>query len=231
MSNVTASAYCPEMFKKWSEKELSDLDEALNEALKPEQQVEPKKVSMGVIMTGGVRVTQRDREKNDHYPTPPEATAALMKAWCPEGDVWEPCAAQGKLSDVVQKYKPSSRIFLSDIDPRRDDVEKLDFLSATKAPADDLTIITNPPFKYAEKFIRKGFELGIKRQAFLLKATYFHASTRTDFFYQHRPSHVFALNWRLDFMNLGRPVMECAWFVYDSPCAATTVYDVLSKPI
>lgn len=227
MSSVTVAAYTPEMFQKWSEKELTDLDVALNEALKTEQ----KTVSMGAVMTGGARVTQRQREKNDYYGTPPEATEALMRHWCPSGDIWEPCAGKGMLSDVVQKFKPNDKIHLTDLNPQRDDIIRADFLTTASAPASDLTIITNPPFKYAAEFIKKGFELGVQKQAMLLKSTFFHAASRAGLFRQHRPSQVLALTWRLDFMNLGRPVMECIWVVFDSPCAARTDYDILEKPV
>ena len=190
-------------------------------------------VSLGAVMTGGAYTMQRAREKDDFYPTPPEATEALMR-YLPikTGCIWENCAGNGMLADVVKKHHPARKMFMTDINPRREDIVQMDFLRAEHAPEDpdDITIITNPPFKLAEKFIRHGFALGVGRQAILLKSTYFHASTRTPMFRQFKPAFVLPLNWRLDFMNLGRPVMECSWFVFDGPGFRETVYDVLERP-
>lgn len=195
-----------------------------------QEQEQRRAVSIGAVMTGGAYVTQRSREEDDFYPTPSEATDALMAAWKPKGNVWEPCAGNGALADRVKLHmNPESKLLMTDINPRREDIRKKDFLSLKGEMPGDFSIITNPPFKFAEKFIRQGFSLGVQRQAILLKSTFFHASRRTGFFYEFRPSHIFALNWRLDFMNLKRPVMECAWFVWDRPSSETTQYDILSK--
>lgn len=190
-------------------------------------------VSIGAVMTGGAFVTQRKRQEDDWYPTPPEVTHGLLNFFRLKsmGDIWEPCAGDGAIIDVLKERLPGSRVWASDINPRRSDIAKHDFL-ALKGPIAqrDATIITNPPFVHAEKFIRQGFALGVKRQVMLLKSSYFHAMRRTKLFREHRPSHKLDLNWRVDFMGLGRPVMEVSWIVWDSPCSPTTTYDIIERP-
>lgn len=191
-----------------------------------------KTVSMGAIMTGGARITQRPRQENDFYSTPPEAIEALMRYWKPKGNVWEPCAGIGAITDVVKKHKPDDFIYQSDINPQREDIVKQDFLKTTELPTGVDTIITNPPFKLAEEFIRHGFALGVKRQAMLLKSTFFHAKTRLELFRDMRPKIILPMNWRLDFMNLGRPTMETIWVIWDDIVNTRhTEYDILEKPL
>lgn len=191
-----------------------------------------KPVSIGAVMTGGAFTRQRERQENDWYPTPPQVTHGLLNHFKIKkmGDIWEPCAGNGAIMDVLNSRLPSSKVWAHDIAPQREDIVQANFLEIEKPPGDDVTIITNPPFNLAEKFIRHGFEIGVKRQAMLLKSTFFHASRRTKLFEQYRPSHVLPLNWRVDFMNLGRPTMEVSWFCWLEPCAKTTTYDIIRRP-
>lgn len=180
----------------------------------------------------GARITQRPRQENDFYSTPEEATEALLRRWKPTGNVWEPCAGISAIADVVQRHKPDDFIYQSDINPQRDNIVKQDFLKTTELPHNIDTIITNPPFKYAEAFIRHGFALGVKRQAMLLKSTFFHAKSRFELFHDMRPKLLLPMNWRLDFMNLGRPTMETMWVIWeDIANTKTTEYDILEKPL
>jgi hypothetical protein len=90
-------------------------------------------------------------------------------------------------------------------------------------------VITNPPFKLAEQFIRKTFEIGAVYVAMFLKATYWHAERRTDLFYDHPPRIIYAMNWRPDFNGCGQPTMDCIWCVWRGG-STQTEYRILSRP-
>lgn len=191
-----------------------------------------KPVSLGAVMLGGAYTTQRERNQDDYYPTPHIATEALLRKWTPEGNIWEPCAGSGDITDVVKKHKPDDFVYQTDINPRRDDILKQDFLKTTEPPENIDTIITNPPFKLAEAFIRHGFEIGIKRQAVLLKSTFFHAKSRIDLFYDIRPKLLLPMTFRVDFMGLGRPTMDTMWVIWDDIANTKhTEYDLLPRPL
>jgi hypothetical protein len=180
--------------------------------------------TLGQMMTGGDR---GGREKDDFYATPEECTRALIEA---EGAlipmfVWEPACGDGAIARVLEK---SGRVVLSsDLVDRGYGDHGCDFLLFVKPLSK--AIVTNPPFKLAEAFIRKSFDLGAIYVALFLKATFWHAARRSQLFNDHRPARIYAMNWRPDFSGAGQPTMDCIWCVWDGP-AQTTDYRILRRP-
>lgn len=179
--------------------------------------------NIGQMMTGGDR---GNRQRNDFYPTPPEVTRALLESYDFDSHIWEPCAGDGAMTDVLKGY--GFITYSSDIDPQREDIEKFDFLKMKYKLAD--AIITNPPFSIAEDIIRKCLELDVSQFALLLKSTYWHAKRRTDLFYENTPAAILPLNWRPDFLNKGAPTMDVMWCVWDKNWKEKTTYAILEKP-
>jgi hypothetical protein len=184
------------------------------------------------MMVGGNPDEERGRAEDDFYPTPPEVTRALLKTldlsrW---GKIWEPCAGDAAMVDELWR-QGIPEVVASDIHPRRDDIAKADFLDSVSMPPDCDAIITNPPFgSIAPKIIRHAFEIGAKRMALMLKATFWHAKNRRSLFNAHRPLYIMPLTWRPDFKNLGRPTMEAMWCVWDKAHSGYPLYIPLSKP-
>lgn len=180
---------------------------------------------LGQMMTGGDR---GGREKDDFYPTPEACTRALVEA---EGDrmpqsIWEPACGTGAISRVLEA---SGRTVLStDLVDRGYGRAGVDFLM--EPFGGPFAIVTNPPFKLAKQFIRKAFDLGSNYTAIFLKATFWHATSRTDFFNSHRPERIYAMNWRPDFDGRGQPTMDCIWCVWGGGPAEATHYEILRKP-
>lgn len=187
---------------------------------------------LGAAMAGGnpgnLALVDRDREDDDFYSTPPEATHALAKRWAGSylkgATLWEPCAGNGAMSDVLMGYMgEGSHIITTDLVPRRADVRKADVFD-TRIDAQVSTrnairaVVTNPPFNLAkpiiERILHPGFLPKLRFFALLLKATYWHADNRVELFRKHTPSIIHPLTWRLDFKGLKRPTMECAWHVW-----------------
>lgn len=181
---------------------------------------------LGAMMAGGLGKARPD---HDFYPTPPECTRALMlaeDAVMPHR-IWEPACGDGAIARVLEGYGRS--VIAHDLIDRGYGLGGMNFLFATTAPCNAL--VTNPPFNQAEKFIMTARRLDIDYMALLLKSTYWHAAERRPLFKAFQPARMRALSWRLDFYNLRRPVMECAWFIWDRRApAGTTVYDVLPRP-
>ena len=102
----------------------------------------------GAPDVGGVR------DALDAYYTPSWCTRALIDYLGPRlrGVVWEPCAGNGAIVDVLRAHAEFVHTVLaSDIAPRRDDISQANFLDCehgffgTLAPIVD-TICTNPPY-------------------------------------------------------------------------------------
>lgn len=182
-------------------------------------------------IVGGLVNSDRTRQKNDWYPTPEAVTRSFMDYINIDKTekIWEPCAGDGAMLDVLKQY--SDGVYASDLNPQREDINEHDFLFnlIPENISEDYMIITNPPFNIADKIIKQSFGLGFKKLALLMKSTYFHASSRTPLFKTYKPTYVLPLNWRPDFLGKGSPVMEVSWFYWETPCADTCSYDVLTK--
>lgn len=178
-------------------------------------------------LTGGN--IKNDRRELDFYPTPPEATIALMEFLkLPFGIiVREPASGDGSMSKVIEKYV--SVVLSSDIREDGYGTGGVDY-TAICLPLVG-AIITNPPFNLSELFITKSLsEAPIV--AMLLKSQYWHAKKRIGLFESNPPAWVLPLTWRPDFLGGskgGSPTMEVCWtvWIYGD---MTTKYLPLKKP-
>jgi hypothetical protein len=108
---------------------------------------------------GAVRASFAARA-HDLYETPPCAVHALLEAVELPRELWEPAAGRGAISRELQAA--GHKVHCSDLVryPGADRGIKsgVDFLKLRSRQA--RTIVTNPPFKLADDFIRHGLELG-----------------------------------------------------------------------
>jgi len=154
---------------------------------------------------------KKNRRSLDFYPTPPDATKALMDFLQLSKDlkIWECASGNNAMVDVLKEY--GHEVIGTDIN------DGYDYLN-THIECD--AIITNPPFNVSAEFIEKAVnEAPIV--AFLLKSQYWHAKKRFDLFNKYPPSYVLPLTWRPDFLyqdrkdgKKGSPTMEVAWSVW-----------------
>ena len=164
---------------------------------------------------------QSKRRELDYYPTPPEATHALMKFLSGKGIVkreslvWEPACGNGSMSSVISEYVDD--VHSTDIRGTGFGSGGVDFLSAT---FDCDAVITNPPFALSEQFIVHALKQA-PVVAMLLKSQYWHAQKRVELFNKNRPAYVLPLTWRPDFLFdqradgvKGAPTMEVHWTVW-----------------
>jgi hypothetical protein len=182
-------------------------------------------MGLGSAMAGGNPLT--GRMEDDFYPTPSEVTHALLGEFhFGRGKILEPAAGDYAMASVLEAN--GYQVEASDVTPRDPRVMQRDFLTMTKTDAG--AIITNPPFNLAQQFIEHA--LGVLRVsvlALVLKSTYWHAVTRQPLFQRFRPSFVCPLTWRPDFLQKGRPTMECSWVVWMDTHMGPTQYLPLNK--
>jgi hypothetical protein len=171
-----------------------------------------------------------DRNSTDFYPTPGNVTTALLDCLNldPAHSIWEPAAGEGHMVKVLAAR--GHKVVATDLYSYTYE----NFLDVAELRAD--WIITNPPFKLAEEFIRHAIGLRPQGVAMLLKSQYWHAASRLKLFQEHRPSFVFPLTWRPDFLfgkKGAAPTMEVLWTVWFPPLASfatDTLYAPLAKP-
>ena len=151
-----------------------------------------------------------DREPNDFYPTPDWATEALFRVESFQGAVLEPASGDGSMVNIIKKYNPCT---LGDIRTVQDF-----FLERTYVE----NIITNPPFKHAERFIEHSKGLARNKIAMFLKLVFLEGQRRQGMFldvsFPLARVHVFSKRVTLyaggkNGKNSG--TMAFAWFIWD----------------
>lgn len=213
------------------------------------------KSRLGMAMTGGRRGRKRPdgegrqtefdgegRQHGDFYPTPAEATRALVLWLKARGlldfnaPVIEPACGAGAMATALEAE--GLKVIASDLYDRGYGETGACFLTLDLPRR--AQIITNPPYRddLPDRFIRRASGEA-RLLCLLLKATYWNAGpgnngkpSRDCLWRFWRPSAVLALTWRLDFMGLGAPTMDCAWNVWINEPAyqGRTIYDRLARP-
>ncbi|MDD4566195.1 MAG: class I SAM-dependent methyltransferase [Eubacteriales bacterium] len=185
---------------------------------------------LGSRIAGGN--TAYSRSESDYYPTPPEATKALLDylKLQDKSQIWEPACGEGHIAEVLLEYGHS--LIATDLFYQGYGEGEIDFLNSPLRSCD--WIITNPPFKLAEQFIRRCHEHN-KPFALLLKSQYWHSKSRYSLFKDVQPTDILPLTWRPDFLfktrGKGSPLMDCIWCVWRNNGDQNTIYYPLTKPI
>jgi len=158
------------------------------------------------------------REKDDFYPTPPEATRALLDVETFHGGAWEPACGDGAICRVFEER--GLPVAGSDLVNRGFGETGVDFLLEYKPRAPN--IVTNPPFKLAVPFVRHSLNLAEGKVAMLLKLAFLEGRERADLFRTTPFARVWVFSRRLAFVR-GTPhaatpgggMLAFAWFVWE----------------
>ena len=97
------------------------------------------------------------RIANEFYPTPPEATRALLSVESFDGDIWEPACGDGRIAKVLTDH--GHAVVATDLHAYGVGTTGIDFLREKHSRARH--IVTNPPYGYglADRFIRHALSL------------------------------------------------------------------------
>jgi len=149
--------------------------------------------------------------------------------------IWECAAGSGNISKELLKRKhPTTgenwKVISTDIESRGFSKGNIDFLKQTKVPTEydsalDMecmcnSIITNPPYKYAEEFIRHAHTFNVELIVMYLKLTFLEGKKRYLLFkdfplnslYIHSSRQACDPEGRPDFPNSGATAY--AWYVW-----------------
>lgn len=154
-----------------------------------------------------------ERKDADLYPTPEDAVQVILNADPPPAGclVYEPACGNGKMAWVIQQA--GYEVMASDIRDTGYGEAGVDFRKwRGQVPA----IITNPPFVYAEEFIRRAVSQA-DYVALLLKSNFFNTDGRASLWEHFTPAGVYPVCWRIAFLEEERgksPLMDCNWYVW-----------------
>ena len=190
--------------------------------------------SHSIISNGGVHVD--DREENDFYATEPAAADLLEKAEKLSLNIWECACGKGHLSRRLSDL--GHKVIASDLIDRGHGIvfdfrSFADFNTIRGVPLSEFDIVTNPPYKETESFVRRGFgRLGNGRKLCLfLKLTFLESVARDKLFEQYPVSRIHVCRKRIkcakngDFSKVSSSPTCYAWFVWEKGYTGPTIID------
>jgi hypothetical protein len=180
-------------------------------------------MSARTVSMGNARAALRDRG-NDVYETPPEAVEALLRVESLPAHVWEPCCGSGRIVETMRAH--GFCVTASDLVG-----DRIDFLMEWRAPESVAAIVTNPPFKLADDFVRHGLKL-VPTVAMLLRLNFLESEGRSDIIDGGCLARVHVFADRLPRMHRqgwdgprSSATTAFAWFVWQRDHAGPTILD------
>jgi hypothetical protein len=178
-------------------------------------------MSTNLVRWVGTGDNPQDRPANDFYSTPPLATQALLDNEKFKGPILEPACGEGAITQVLLNNE--YEVISSDLHDYGYGNAPIDFLSYDSKKLSYPSIITNPPYKYAEQFLSKALELTKEREgkvALLLKLQFLEGQKRKVLLENSPLKTVYVFSRRLSFTRGGtttgnQGMMAFAWFVWD----------------
>ncbi|CAM6053376.1 unnamed protein product [Sphagnum tenellum] len=142
--------------------------------------------------------TSEGRPDYDYYPTPPEATEALLRVETFTGTIWECAAGNGAISKVLEAH--GHTVVSTDLIDRGFGEAPHDFLtSSLRYP----NVITNPPFTLAEQFVQLSLGRTTGKVAILGKLQFLEGAKRKIMFENSPLKSVWVFSKRLTMTRNG----------------------------
>ena len=135
------------------------------------------------------------RIPNEFYPTPPEATRALLSVERFEGSIWEPACGEGAIAKEL--IAAGHTVVSTDLIEYGFGIPRVDFLKEIRPRARH--IVTNPPYGsgLADAFIEQSLHFAAETGgtvAMLLNLASLAHRTRTRWWREHPPARLYAID-------------------------------------
>lgn len=169
---------------------------------------------------------------NDLYQTPPEAVHALLQAEDIPHRIWEPACGPGAIARALRAAgRDVLATDLIDYGWAGQQAHGVDFTQVGPAEAvfdGDRTIVTNPPFKDAQRFVQRAL-LFSPRVIMLLRLAFLESERRRDILDGGSLARVHVFRNRLPMMHRegwtgkrAASAVAFAWFVWEREHAGPT---------
>jgi hypothetical protein len=133
------------------------------------------------------------------YPTPPEATRALLSVETFDGPIWEPACGKGHIAKVLEQY--GHKVIATDLNDWGYGRPHVDFLEDNCPPdtRNACHIITNPPYGkgLADAFVKKALAITERtsgKVAMLLNLASLAHEGRTAEWQKNPPARLYAID-------------------------------------
>lgn len=162
--------------------------------------------------------TSAGRPEDDFYPSPPEATEALLAVEKFHGTILEPACGDGAISTILRDR--GHTVISTDLVNRGFGESGLDFTVDTY-PYDADNVVTNPPFKLAEKFAHLALRRSRQKVCLLCKVQFLEGVKRRTLFETTPLKKVWVFSKRITMARNGErekyssSMMCFCWFVWE----------------
>lgn len=190
---------------------------------------------MSEVMKSGLMLgvnPNTQRQEDDFYATEPSALKIFLKQLKKDNivlnnNIWECASGQRHLANVLLDF--GYEVKMTDLVKRINGVIEQDFLLEQDIFNGD--ILTNPPFKLAEKFVEKGMELlsnGNKLLLFL-KIQFLEGQKRKELFKKYPPKYVYCYSSRQkcakdgEFEKYTATTQFYAWYIWEKGFNGETI--------
>jgi len=131
-----------------------------------------------VSLSAGNKRAPLSERGDDLYETPPSAIQALLRVEQLPDVIWEPACGPGAIVGVLRSA--GHKVYATDlVDYGYPDSEGgINFLTSTSPSFAVGAIVTNPPFKIADRFVAHALTLGIPKIAMLLRLAFLESERR-----------------------------------------------------
>ena len=169
-----------------------------------------------------------ERQQEDFYATDPKALELFLDKLKQDKiylfNVWECACGQGHLAEVLKKQGYLAQA--TDLIDRGYGVGGVDFLADYLLDRKEKwngDILTNPPFKLAEKFVEKGMKLldDTGKLILFLKIQFLEGQKRKELFKKYPPKYVYCYSARQkcakdgEFKKYTATTQFYAWYVWE----------------
>jgi len=156
-----------------------------------------------------------NRADGDFYPTPSHVTKDIYEYEVFVGNIWEPACGDGAMSKVLERA--GYDVISSDLYDRGYGETGINFLLENRSVDN---IVTNPPFKDAEKFIYHALKCSNRKVAMFLKLSFLEGAKRKIMFESTPLIRVWVYSKRVSLLRNGEGkrgsgMIAFAWFVWE----------------
>lgn len=158
-----------------------------------------------------------NRQKDDFYPTPPEAIIPLLEREKFEGEIWECACGDGAISKILKEY--NYNVYSSDLVNRNYGEPNIDFLKSYRKTDN---ILTNPPFKLGIDFAYHSCQLARKKVALFSRINFLEGVARAKMFRLTPIKKIYVFSRRITFTNPdsnkkthGGGMLAFAWYIWE----------------
>lgn len=173
------------------------------------------------VTLGSSSHTDKEREEHDYYATDPLAMELLLERESFDRNVWECACGEGHLSKVLEAH--GYNVVSTDLIDRGYGIGGVDFLEFNLDRPLEMDIITNPPYKYAKRFVDKALSLVAdgQRVAMFLRLSFLEGKSRRELFDRAPPKYIYVASGRIvcckngDFESDFSSAVAYAWFIWE----------------